>query len=120
MTDSLAEGSVRREPIVPREQPRAEATTAPSAASTLWARYPSRGRLATWALSVAMIALSLSWFGSFALPVAVVANVLAALTLIFKRAQRELAWWALGLSLASAACSVYWIWQDMLQSAAAG
>lgn len=69
----------------------------------------SRGRLATWALGVAMIALSLSWFGAWALPVAALAILLAVIALLARRAQPELAWWALGLGIAAVACCLCWI-----------
>ena len=113
MTESLAEGSARPVRIVPREEARTGAVAVP----TERVRRPSRGITATFALMFAFVALTMSWFGSFALPFAIAANLLAAGNLIFKRAQRELAWWALGLSLASAACSGYWIWQGLQQAA---
>ncbi|MBO3663551.1 hypothetical protein [Microbacterium stercoris] len=115
MTDHLAESSMRPARVVSREDARVGAAAIPAPR----VRRPSRGRTATFALMFAFLSLSLSWFGSFALPFAVLANLLAAGTLIFRRAQRELAWWALGLSLTAAACSAYWIWQAALKAAEA-
>ena len=69
----------------------------------------SRGRLATLALAVAMIGLSASWFSAWALPLAVLAILLALVTLVLRRARRDLAWWALGLGLGAVACSLFWV-----------
>ncbi|WP_309067201.1 hypothetical protein [Microbacterium sp.] len=69
----------------------------------------SRGRLATAALGVAMIALSASWFSAWALPLAALAILLALVALISRRARRDLAWWALGLGAGAVACSLFWV-----------
>lgn len=90
---------------------RARIVTQDSGAVAMPAQPPrrSRGRLATWALGTAMIALSVSWFTEWALPVAILAILLALVTLIARRAQPGLAWWALGLALGAVACSMCWI-----------
>jgi apolipoprotein N-acyltransferase len=100
--------SVRPARLVPTTEARAGAVAMPAAPATRTPR-GSRGRLAAWALGVAMISLSLSWFAAWALPVAAVALVLALAALVTRRPQRELAWWALGIGLAAVACSACWI-----------
>ncbi|GGH40811.1 hypothetical protein [Microbacterium album] len=72
---------------------------------------PPRPRpLGAWALVVSMFALSLSWFVGWALPLAVAGVVLAIVALTRRGVKRELAWWALGLSLGAVGCSLFWIW----------
>ncbi|GAA3656347.1 hypothetical protein [Microbacterium marinilacus] len=106
--DTRAASSVRPAVTVPRERARDAGVAVPTASSPT-ARRTSRGRLASWSLSVAMFALTASWFTGWALPLAVVGVVLAGVALLARRAGRELAWWGLGLGLGAVGCSAFWI-----------
>lgn len=80
-------------------------------------RRPSRGRLATVAMGVAMVALIGSWFTAWAMPLAIAGILLGLIALLARRAQRGLAWWAVGLGAAAVACSAFWIGYGLQRAA---